>query len=53
MQAHWQVTRATLRPKLAKELTKPALSTAFKGGLGFPSLKKQNKFVLRIKVSAD
>lgn len=38
--AHWQVTRASLRPKLAKELTKPALSTAFKGGLGFPLPQK-------------
>ncbi len=38
--AHWQVARATLRPKLAKELTKPALSTAFKGGYGFPHPQK-------------
>jgi len=33
--AHWQVTRATLKPKLAKELTNTSLVTAFKGGLGF------------------
>jgi len=42
LQAHWQVTRATLRPKLAKELTKPALRTAFKGGFGI-SLPTKNK----------
>jgi len=41
------------KPKLAKELTTPTLITAFKGGLGFAPHKKQNKFVLRIKVSAD
>jgi len=32
---HWQVTRASLQPKLAKELTNASPVTAFKGGLGF------------------
>jgi len=32
--AHWQVARATLRPKLAKELTNASPVIAFKGGLG-------------------
>jgi hypothetical protein len=50
--AHWQAPRAMLKPKLAKELTNASPGTAFKGGLRFPTHKKQNKFVLRIKVSA-
>ena len=39
---HWQVKRAMLKPKLAKELTKPTLSTAFEGGFGiFPPTKNK------------
>ncbi len=36
LQAHWQVAQATLQPKLTKELTKPALCTAFNGGFRIP-----------------
>jgi hypothetical protein len=32
--AHWQASQTKLKPKLAKELTKPSLITAFKGGFG-------------------
>ncbi len=53
MLAHCQVTQAKLKPMLAKELTKPALLTAFKGGVRFSHPQKQNKFVLRIEVCAD
>jgi len=38
--AHWQVTRATLQPKLAKELTNASPSTAFMGGLWFAHPQK-------------
>jgi len=38
--AHWQVARATLKPKLAKELTNASPVTAFKGGLGFAHPQK-------------
>jgi len=37
---HWQVTRAKLQPKLAKEVTNASPVTAFKGGLGFPHPQK-------------
>jgi len=37
---HWQVTRATLQPKLAKEVTNASPVTAFKGGLGFAHPQK-------------
>lgn len=48
--AHWQAPRAMLKPKPAKELTNPALRTAFQ--VGFRILPAtQNKFVLLIKVS--
>jgi len=39
-------TRATTAPKPAKELTKPAQVTAFKGDFRFALAKKQNKLVL-------
>jgi len=38
--AHWQVSRAKLRPKLAKELTNASPFTAFEGGLGFAQPQK-------------
>jgi len=42
------------KAKLAKELTNASPITAFKGGLRIsPPAKKQNKFVLCSKVSAD
>lgn len=47
LQAHCQATQANAEPRLAKEPAKPAQLTAFKGGLGLPSQKKQNKFALR------
>jgi len=38
-------SQTKLKPKVAKELTKPVLSTAFKGGFGiFPPTK--NKIIL-------
>jgi len=37
---HWQDTPATLKPKLAKEVTNASPSTAFKGGLGFAHPQK-------------
>jgi len=41
--AHWQTSQAKLKPKLAKELAKPALNTAFVGGFGIspPTKTKQ------------
>lgn len=50
---HWQVTRATLQPKLTKEVTNASPRMLLRPVWDFPTHKKQNKFVLRIKVSAD
>jgi hypothetical protein len=38
--AHWQVARATLKPKLDKELTNASPVTAFNGGLEFAHPQK-------------
>lgn len=43
---HYQAARANARPKLAKELTKPAQVTAFKGGFRV-ALPQKNKINLR------
>jgi len=42
--AHWQAPQANTRPKLTKELTKPAQVTAFKGGfrVALPQKSKIN-----------
>jgi hypothetical protein len=37
---HWQVTRARLKPKLAKEVTNASPVTAFKGGFEFAHPQK-------------
>ncbi len=53
MLAHCQVTQAKLKPMLAKELTKPALLTAFRGG-DFPTHKnKINSYSVSKSVQID
>jgi hypothetical protein len=53
--AHWQTSQAKLKPKLAKELTKPALSIAFMGGfeISRPTKNKINSCSVSRSVQID